>query len=347
MRGQFSGTMPSDPTQTPANPAPGSRPGVLGIEEAKALMHLMRSQPLTGEPAPLCAPAPVRRWEAPSPERIQRELPQYEVVSLLGRGGMGAVYRCRVRDTGEDVAVKVLPREAGEGEGRFVTRFQREARVMAALKHPAIVSVFGSGETPRGLLYFCMEYVDGENVAMMIRVSRRLPQDQAVFIIATVCEALAFAHAAGLVHRDIKPSNIMVDRRGRVKIADFGLAKSADLEALTRSGLTVGTPEFVAPECFVRGLEVDGRADVYSAGVSLCQMLTGEIPRGAFRMPGSLVEGLDPRLNDIARRALRVDREQRYQSAEEMLRDLRALSGPPVDITAARRRPQRPWWKLW
>lgn len=218
---------------------------------------------------------------------------------------------------------------------------------MAALKHPAIVRVVASGETPRGLLYICMEHVDGENAATMIRASRRLPQDQAVFIIATVCEALAFAHAAGLVHRDIKPSNIMVDRRGQVKIADFGLAKSSDLEALTRSGLTVGTPEFVAPECFVRDLEVDGRADIYSAGVSLYQMLTGEIPRGAFRTPSSLVPGLDPRLDEIVRKALRAAREQRYPSAEAMLRDLRALAEPPGGPVAASPSPRRRWWKIW
>lgn len=313
-------------------------------------MQVMLSLPPREEATP--PPAPVatsqdRRWDAPSPERIQRELPQFEVIALLGRGAMGAVYRCRARDTGEDVAVKVLPREAGEGEAHFITRFQREASIMAALKSPAIVSVFASGETPQGLHYFCMEHVDGENAATMIRASRRLPQDQAVFIMATVCEALAYAHAAGLVHRDIKPSNIIVDRRGRVKITDFGLAKSRDLEALTRSGLTVGTPEFVAPECFVRDLEVDGRADIYSAGVSLYQMLTGEIPRGAFRAPSSLVPGLDSRLDDIVRKALRIDRELRYPSAEAMLRDLRALAEPPEDRVAAPPSPRRRWWRIW
>ena len=289
-----------------------------------------------------------RKWDAPSPERIQRELPRFEVIALLGRGGMGAVYRCRALDSGEEVAVKVLPREVGEGEVRFITRFQREASIMASLDHPAIVKVFESGETPGGLLYFTMEHVDGENVAAMIRTAGRLPQDQAVFIITTVCEAMVFAHAAGLVHRDIKPSNIMVDRRGRVKIADFGLAKSNDLEALTRSGLTVGTPEFVAPECYVRGIEVDGRADVYSAGVTLYQMLTGAIPRGAFRPPGSLVKGLLPGLDDVVHKALRVDRERRFQTAEEMLRALKALSErrpAPEDVATGVRK--RPWWRIW
>ena len=143
----------------------------------------------------------------------------------------------------------MLPPAIEDNDMHFGERFRAEAESMARLNHPGIISVYDAGETPGGLLYIVMEYVEGTDVHEMIRASGRLPAEHAHAITAHVCDALAYAHANGLIHRDIKPANIMVDTQGRVKVADFGLAKMAnDDSGFTQSNMAVGTPDFVAPE---------------------------------------------------------------------------------------------------
>jgi serine/threonine protein kinase len=272
-------------------------------------------------------------WTPPTVEHLQALLPQYEITAMLGHGGMGAVYKGRQKSLDRVVAIKILPPGLENSDAKFVERFQNEARTMARLMHPGIVAVFDFGETEEGQLYFVMEYVDGTDVAKMIQSSGKLPQDYALAITAHVCDALAYAHANGVVHRDIKPANILINMQGQIKVADFGLAKADDpsqTSGLTKTGYAMGTPDYVSPEALIIGSSIDGRADLYAVGVMLYQMLTGEIPRGLFQMPNVRTNGeTDPRFDAIISKAMQTDREARYQSAAELRRELDVILSTP------------------
>jgi serine/threonine protein kinase len=267
---------------------------------------------------------------------MQAMLPQYQFVSLLGRGGMGAVYKARQVSLQRSVAIKVLPADLIDDlDGNFAERFKNEARTMAKVNHPGIVKVFDFGETKTGLLYIVMEFIDGTDVAQMIREKGKLPQDYALAITAHVGDALAYAHKNGVIHRDIKPANILINQEGTVKVADFGLAKANDSNqrGLTKTNTAMGTPDFVAPEALSPGTVVDGRADLYAMGVMLYQMLTGEIPRGMWSMPSTKV-GSDPRYDAVILKAMQTDRELRYQDATEIRRDLDVIMTQPMQQEA-------------
>ncbi len=279
-------------------------------------------------------------WQPPSPALLAAELPQYEILSMLGRGGMGVVYHARQKSLDREVAIKILPPTVWKNgdEMHFAERFKAEARAMARLEHPGIVAVYDAGETESGLLYFVMQYVQGTDVAQMIAATGRLPPPYAHAIAAHVCDALAYAHANGIVHRDIKPANIMVDNQGRVKVADFGLAKAAsDTTGFTRSNMAVGTPDFVAPEALITGMQVDCRADLYALGVMLYQMLTGQIPRGAWQPASVVAPGTDPRFDQIIVKAMAYDRESRHQSAADLRQHLDSLFMPVIAAPALQR----------
>ncbi|MEI6537649.1 MAG: serine/threonine-protein kinase, partial [Verrucomicrobiaceae bacterium] len=275
--------------------------------------------------------SPRNGWEPPSLERMQAELPGFHFEEMIGRGGMGAVYKATQHSLGRAVAIKVLPADLMEdSEALFAERFEQEARLMAKFSHPQIVSVFESGKTPGGLLYMVMEFVAGTDLARVIRSEGRLEPRNALGIASQVCQALACAHSHGIIHRDIKPSNILITRDGTAKVADFGLAKQFDngLQGLTKSSVTIGTPDFLAPEAWDPGTPLDGRADLYSLGVVLYRMLTGEVPRGLWKFP-SAVAGTDPRLDAMIDRAMQPDRDARYATAAEFLVDLEnAISAP-------------------
>jgi len=267
---------------------------------------------------------PTTGWLPPSLEEMQAMLPQYQFEKLLGRGGMGAVYKAQQVSLDRPVAIKVLPSDLiDNADANFLERFKNEARTMARLNHPSIVNVYDFGETQAGLLYFVMEFIDGTDVLQMIVSQGRLPEEYALSITAHVCDALAYAHKNGVIHRDIKPANILINMEGAVKVADFGLAKANDpgQSGITKTNMAMGTPDFVAPEAFVPGVPLDGRADLYAIGVMLYQMLTGEIPRGIWTMPGMKV-GTDPRFDAIIGKAMQTDREVRYQTAADLRRDL-------------------------
>ncbi len=285
---------------------------------------------------------PGKAWEPPTPEALQPELPQYEILKLLGRGGMGAVYKARQKSLKREVAIKVLPPTIDDGGMQFAERFKAEAEAMARLNHPGVVAVYDAGETPGGLLYIVMEFVEGTDVSQMIRSSGKLPPDYAYSITAHVCDALAYAHANGLIHRDIKPANIMVDKEGRVKVADFGLAKMTNENSgFTQTNMAVGTPDFVAPEALYPGVPLDGRADLYAVGVMLYQMLTGSIPRGAFKPASVIVPGVDARFDQIVLKAMQVDREERYSSAVELRQHLDTLLIPvEVPVPTVQQQPE-------
>ena len=254
----------------------------------------------------------------PTPEQLAAHFPQLEILQLLGKGGMGAVYKARQRGLDRLIAVKILPEEIGH-DAAFAERFQREARAMAKLDHPHIVGVHDFGKTD-GLFYFFMEFVDGVNLRQAIQAGTMSPQD-ALAVVPQICDALQFAHDEGIVHRDIKPENILIDKRGQVKIADFGLAKLLGTEpadhALTGTHQVMGTLRYMAPEQLDGARDVDHRADIYSLGVVFYELLTGELPIGRFAPPSKKVQ-IDVRLDEVVLRALENERELRYQRADEL-----------------------------
>ena len=270
----------------------------------------------------------------PEASDLARHFPQLEILELLGYGGMGAVYKARQVRLDRLVALKVLPPEAGR-DPSFAERFTREARALARLNHPHIVGVHDFGEH-EGLFYFIMEYVDGANLRRLLADGPLSPA-LALQIVPQVCDALQYAHEEGIVHRDIKPENILLDQKGRVKIADFGLAKllgQAPMHTrLTASRQVMGTPHYMAPEQMERPLTVDHRADIYSLGVVFYEMLTGELPLGRFAPP-SHKAGVDQRLDAIVFRALENQAERRYQRVSELQRDVIAV-GPAIPAGAS------------
>jgi tRNA A-37 threonylcarbamoyl transferase component Bud32 len=272
----------------------------------------------------------------PSAAELGQYFPQLEIMGLLGQGGMGAVYKARQVKLDRLVALKILPPLAGQ-DPAFTERFMREARALARVSHPQIVAVHDFGEAG-GMFYFLMEYVDGLNLRQLMQ-SGRLPPEQGLPIVGQICDALQFAHEEGIIHRDIKPENILLDQKGRVKIADFGLAKIVDPNpakfTLTGSRQAMGTPHYMAPEQIERPQTVDQRADIYSLGVLIYEMLTGELPLGHFALP-SQKAAVDERLDAIVLRALAKDPEQRYQRVSELKTDITgtgavlAPASPPI-----------------
>jgi tRNA A-37 threonylcarbamoyl transferase component Bud32 len=254
----------------------------------------------------------------PPPAELAKFFPQLEIIELLGQGGMGTVYKARQPALGRVVALKILPAKAADDPG-FEERFKREARALAGLNHPNIVAVYDFGEAGE-MPYFIMEFMDGATLREVVRAGKLSPRE-ALQIVGQICEALQFAHDEGVVHRDIKPENILLDKKGRVKIADFGIAKILDQEpqdvSLTGAQGQVGTPHYMAPEQIERPHEVDHRADIYSLGVVFYEMLTGELPLGRFAPPSRKAQ-MDARLDEVVLRALEKEPERRYQHASEV-----------------------------
>jgi len=239
---------------------------------------------------------------------------------------MGAVYKARQPKLDRFVALKILPLRLAQ-EPLFAERFEREGRLLARLNHPNIVGVHDFGQAG-GLYYLMMEYVDGVNLRQAFASTYFTPQ-QALSVIPKICEALQFAHDEGVLHRDIKPENILLDTKGRVKIADFGIAKFAgvdDKTGLTATGATIGTPHYMAPEQIERPSDVDHRADIFSLGVVFYEMLTGELPLGRFAAPSERTTALDVRIDQVVMRALEKDRDRRQQSANEVRTQVESLS---------------------
>ncbi len=334
----------------------------------------------------------------PSIDELAAAFPQLEILELIGRGGMGFVYKARQPKLDRLVALKILPGHLAS-EPSFHERFEREARVLAKLQHPLIVSVYDFGEAvvrerlgigqsvalgqmgsmgcmgpgevdsnpilpispiespnTRSYFYLTLEYVDGVNLREAMRAGRFTPE-QALAIVPQVCEALQYAHSKGVLHRDIKPENILLDTDGRVKIADFGIAKvlgpemdaSSSLFAsggasesemavtrLTATGSVLGTPLYMAPEQLISPNAVDHRADIFSLGVVFYEMLTGELPMGRFAPPSekSLANQLiDQRIDEVVLRALAKERELRQQSANELKTEVETITSHPRRAT--------------
>jgi serine/threonine protein kinase/HEAT repeat protein len=274
----------------------------------------------------------------PKLEDLARLFPQWEILELIGRGGMGAVYKVRQRELDRIVALKILPPGLDDRPG-FAERFTREAKALAKLNHPGIVTIHDSGRV-EGLYYLLMEYVDGLNLRQLLEKGR-VSWREALTIVPMICDALQYAHDAGLVHRDIKPENILLDQTGRVKVADFGLAKLVGAEEFphaasaaghpffTEAGQVLGTPQYMAPEQFSQPHEVDHRADIYALGVVLYQMLTGELPGTVWAPPSQKTQG-DVRLDEVVQRAMQRKPELRYQQASQVKDSVVTILDQPV-----------------
>lgn len=264
------------------------------------------------------------RLEPPSLEEIAPHFPQLEVLACLGRGGMGVVYRARQRSLDRLVALKILAPER-EKDPQFAERFAREAQALARLSHPHIVTVYDFGQAD-GLFYLLMEYVDGVNLRQLLR-TRRLEPKEALAIVPPICDALQYAHDHAVVHRDIKPENLLLDKAGRVKIADFGIAKMLGNGSMPDEEQGVGTPHYMAPEQHAIPQAADHRADIYSLGVVLYEMLTGELPAGQFELPSRKVR-IDVRLDEIVLRALNREPELRFQKAGHLKTAVETMTSP-------------------
>ena len=257
------------------------------------------------------------------PEQISPHFPQLEIIECLGRGGMGVVYKARQKSLNRTVALKLVAPERVT-DPQFAERFMREAHALAALNHPHIVTVHDFGQAG-GFYFLLMEFVDGVNLRQLLRAGKLSPAE-ALAIVPPLCDALQFAHDHGIVHRDIKPANLLLDKSGRVKIADFGISKivgdSGDDVGVESQ--PAGTPQYMAPEQKSRQL-TDHRADIYSLGVVLYEMLTGELPADKLQPPSHRVR-IDVRLDEIVLRALEKKPELRYQQASAMRTEVETLA---------------------
>lgn len=282
-------------------------------------------------------------FNPPAIEELAGWFPQFEILELIGKGGMGAIYKVRQKDLDRIVALKILPPEIGHSP-ELSGRFTREAKALAKLNHPGIVTIHEFGER-NGLPFILMEFVDGVNLAQLMKSGRISPRE-ALAIVPQICDALQYAHDQGIVHRDIKPENILLDRMGRVKVADFGIAKvvaaASEEPALgadqtcrqdqTLAGKIIGTPAYMAPEQVERPSDVDHRADIYALGVVFYQMLTGELPGNRPEAPSKKVL-IDVRLDEIVLQAMEKKPELRFQQASMMktrMNDLGMAAAVPL-----------------
>jgi len=254
------------------------------------------------------------------------DIPGYELREILGKGGMGEVWRGVQRSLGREVAIKLLPPKLAE-DPEFITRFEKEATALASLSHPNVIQIIDRGMAADHY-YFVMEYVAGQTLREVMNEGNLPPQD-ALKIVAQVCRAIDYAHEKQIIHRDLKPENILIDERGHVKVADFGLAGIRQSEPrlhLTATAVAMGTVNYMAPEQRRDAKNVDGRADLYSLGVVLYELLTGELPLGRFKLPSE--RGLDVRIDRIVLKSLETDPNARYQRASAIGMEIEELIEP-------------------
>jgi eukaryotic-like serine/threonine-protein kinase len=258
---------------------------------------------------------------------------RYRLESKLGSGGMSTVYLARDETLERWVAVKVMHREMSDQPDQL-ERFRREARAVAQLSHPNVVAVIDAGEDG-GYPYIVFEYVEGETLKQRIERLGRLPVDEAAAYAIEIGRGLAAAHAHRLIHRDVKPQNVLIDAEGRAKVTDFGIARSLESDGLTKTGRVLGTTDYVAPEQAM-GQGVDGRSDIYSLGVLLYEMLTGEVPFKADSLVGVAMKHVNEQMPDVQRsrpeissalaavieRATQKEPKKRYPDMAAFLSDL-------------------------
>ena len=275
----------------------------------------------------------------PTPEELAVLFPEFVIVSLIGRGGMGAVYKAVQLELDRPVAIKLLPPETAR-DPEFIERFRREATTLARLDHPGIVRLHDFGQRD-DFAYFVMEFVDGVDLSQRMAAGPMSPQ-HAFAVVSQLCDALQHSHERGVVHRDLKPANILIAKDGRVKLADFGLARLVQPEpgdlGLTRTHARLGTPRYMAPEQVSGEKNADHRVDVYALGVVLYEMLTAHLPVGHFDPPSEKVPVLTPRLDEVVLRALNTEPERRFASMAEVKAGLRDAIAHPGRTRLEQRR---------
>jgi len=269
-------------------------------------------------------------FDVPDLDRLAALMPDLEFIELIGRGGMGAVFKVRQPRLSRLAALKVLPPERA-ADPAFVERFFREAQALAQLSHANIVDIFDMGQ--RGsFLYILMEYVEGRPMRAAIH-EKQITPPQAMRYCMDLCAALDCAHAQGIVHRDIKPENVLLTPDGKVKLLDFGLVKLTedsrlDRFTLTEINLRMGTPQYMAPEQMVSSSTVDQRVDIYAMGILLYEMLTGERPTIDYTPPSHRIT-VDARVDRVVHRAIRESPQERYATAEQMRREIEHIASTP------------------
>src|SRR6185369_3512087 len=290
---------------------------------------------------------------------------RYEITGELGRGAMGVVYKALDPTIGRTVALKTMRVDVhGLEHDEMVRRFQNEARAAGVLNHPNIVTIYDAGED-NGIFYIAMEYIEGRTLSAVLQQQRSMVASEVVEIGSQICAGLQYAHSKKVIHRDIKPANIMIGPSGSVKIMDFGIAKAG--ASLTHTGEVVGTPNYMSPEQ-VKGRELDGRSDLFSAGVMLYEMLTGERPFTGQSVttiiykivhenpipPRELDVSIHPGLSMIVTKCLSKDPDERYQEASDLataLKSYRLMSAPepaaystmPMNVGSSTGTVAKPW----
>jgi serine/threonine protein kinase/Tfp pilus assembly protein PilF len=291
---------------------------------------------------------------------------RYQIIEELGKGGMGKVYKVFDQEVQAKMALKLIKPEVS-ADKNTIDRFRNELKIARDISHKNICRMYDLGREA-GSYFITMEYVSGEDLKSFIRRSRQLVVGTAIFIAKQVCDGLAEAHRLGVVHRDLKPGNIMIDREGNAKIMDFGIARSISVKGITGAGVMIGTPEYMSPEQ-VEGKEVDQRSDIYSLGIILYEMLTGQVPFEGDtpftvgvkqkseipRDPKELNAQIPQDLSRLILRCLEKDKDKRYQSADHLGADLekiekgiptkerpipkrRTVTSKPITVTLSRKK---------
>src|SRR5580692_12814233 len=281
---------------------------------------------------------------------------RYEILSLLGEGGMGAVYKAKDVELSRMVALKVIRPDLARNRA-ILDRFKQELILATQVTHRNVVRIYDLGEA-EGIKFITMEYVEGEDLAAILHRRTKLPPQEAVAIIEQVCRALEAALRVGVIHRDLKPQNIMCEKSGRILVMDFGLAKTLEGERMTQTGAMVGTMEYMSPEQALAG-NLDQRSDIFSLGLIFYELLTGQTPFRADSALASLIKrtqervvpvseldkSVPPELSQIVSRCLERDVALRYQNASELLADLELWEGTGRSgIIAARLKPGPRRW---
>ena len=280
-------------------------------------------------------------------ELAGQSLGGYMLEEEIGRGSMGMVYRGKQIALGREVAIKVLPRSLAK-DASYVARFIREAQIMAGLNHPNIVQIYDAGQQS-GLLYFVMEYVQGPTIGSLLQIDGTMPQHLAAEYGAQIADALGSAYEErNVIHRDIKPENLMLDRWGKIKVMDFGLARAPGHQQITVAKTLVGSIYYASPEQ-IWGQPLDNRSDIYALGVVLYEMVSGHRPftgrtlpeltqaivAGPLRPPSTLNAELAPEFEPIILKAMARNRDERYEHATFMAQELRALNLRSFTTTAS------------
>ncbi len=333
----WSGT--SDPGETIAlspPPIPSLPPNPSASAGADAAVDAPSGDPGQGAPGS----DPSKSWSAAEQSTAKGVLAlgyvlagRYQILKVLGEGGMGAVYQARDREVDRTVAIKVIRPELS-GHPEILRRFKQELVLARQVTHRNVIRIFDLNQA-EGRRFISMEYVDGKDLSSIVRERKRLPVDEAVAIIRQALLGLEAAHNEGVVHRDLKPQNIMVDSAGRVYLMDFGIAKSMELAGMTRTGVLMGTPDYMSPEQ-AKGEKADARSDLFTIGVIFYELLTGQQPYRCQTVMQTLVKRtkeravptreLDPSIpqyiSDVVSKCLEIDPDHRYQSAGQILHDL-------------------------